>query len=265
MEKVPALEIRDLSIGYGERTVLRDLNFTVQQGEIFAVMGGSGCGKSTLLKHIIGIYPVQRGSIKIFGREITGGNAPTLDEIARLFGVTYQGGALLGSLTLAENVALVLQEHTNLSSGEIQNKVMEKLALVNLENFADFLPSEISGGMKKRAGLARALVMEPPLLFFDEPSAGLDPVSSAELDRLILKMRDQENRTVVLITHELDSVFAVADRIIMLDKNTKTIAAEGDPRVLKEECPCDWVRNFLNRDGLIYTAQQAGQQLKTAF
>ena len=251
---VPALEVRDLAVGYGERTVLKDLNFAVRRGEIFAIMGGSGCGKSTLLKHIIGIYPIQRGSIKIFGREISGSSAPALDEIARIFGVTYQNGALLGSLTLAENVALVLQEHTTLSAADIQDKVMEKLAQVNLEKFADFLPSEISGGMKKRAGLARALALDPPLLFFDEPSAGLDPVSSAELDRLILKMRDQDNRTVVLITHELESVFAVADRIIMLDKNTQTIAAEGDPRILKAECPQEWIRNFLNRDGLTYNA-----------
>ena len=256
MENFPdsniALEVKDLVIGYGDRIVLENLNFSVKRGEIFAIMGGSGCGKSTLLKHIIGIYPVKSGTVSIFGKTFDRDHAPALDEVARLFGVTYQGGALLGSMTLAQNVALVLEEHTTLPAKEINRIVMEKLAQVNLEQFADFYPSQISGGMKKRAGLARALALDPPLLFFDEPSAGLDPISSAELDRLIMRLRDEDNRTVVIVTHELDSIFTIADNVIMLDKATKTIIERGDPRLMKEQSQNPWVREFLNRSGLAY-------------
>ncbi len=253
----PALEVRNLTIGYGDRIILRDLNFTVRQQEIFAVMGGSGCGKSTLLKHIIGLYPPQKGDVRIFGRAMCGDRRPKMDELAKLFGVTYQGGALLGSLTLAGNVALPLEEHTHLSKAEIRQIVHDKLSLVELGGFEDFMPAEISGGMKKRAGLARALALDPPLLFFDEPSAGLDPLTSAELDKLLLRLRREYGRTIVIVTHELDSVFTIADRVIMLDRETRTIAASGDPRDLKDHCPIPWVREFLNRGGLLYGENEA--------
>ena len=251
------LEIKDLVIGYGDRIVLQDLNFHVRSGEIFCIMGGSGCGKSTLLKHIIGLFRPQSGDILISGQSIVNATAEERRLIMRHFGVTYQGGALFGSMTVAENIALPLREYTDKSRQEIEEIVNEKLELVDLAGFGNFMPSELSGGMCKRAGLARALALNPDLLFFDEPSAGLDPITSAGLDRLILSLREQFNTTIVVVTHELDSVFAIADRVIMLDKVSKTIVADGSPADLRAHSENAWVREFLSRDGL---KRNAGEQ-----
>ena len=244
------IEVKDLVIGYGDRIVLQNLTFHVDAGEIFCIMGGSGCGKSTLLKHIIGLFPPKSGDILLSGRSIVNADAAERRSIMRSFGVTYQGGALFGSMTVAENIAMPLKEYTDKTPAEIEETVREKLHLVDLDGFGDYMPSELSGGMCKRAGLARALALNPELLFFDEPSAGLDPITSAGLDRLILSLRKQFNTTIVVVTHELDSVFSIADRVIMLDKTSKTIVAEGEPEQLRKNSASDWVREFLNRDGM---------------
>jgi len=244
------IKVKDLTIGYGSRVLMEKLNFEVRSGEIFFVMGGSGCGKSTLLKHLIGLLEPQGGDILIRGKSIVNAPDKAKMELMRSFGVAYQGGALFGSLTVAENVAMPLEEYTRLSREEIAAEVEKKLALVGLAGFGSYMPAELSGGMCKRAGLARALALDPKLLFFDEPSAGLDPVSSAALDRLIKSLKEKLGATVVIISHELDSVFSIADRIIMLDKQARGIIAEGDPRELRDAADNPEVRRFLNRDGM---------------
>ena len=244
------IEVSDLDIGYDNNIVLKNINFEVKTGEILFILGNSGCGKSTLLKHTIGLYQPMRGDIKLRGKSIVNASEDEKQELRRGFGVTYQGGALFGSMTVADNVAFPLEEHTNLHPDVIRAIVKEKLALVDLAGFGSFMPAELSGGMRKRAGLARALALSPDLLFFDEPSAGLDPLASASLDRLILDLREKINATIVVVSHELDSIFSTADRIIMLDKERKTIVADGDPKMLRSEADDPWVRNFLSRNNM---------------
>ena len=247
---IPEIKVEGLSIGYGDRVLMENLNFEVKRGEIFFVMGGSGCGKSTLLKHLIGLYEPMAGDILIRGKSIVSADNDAKLELMRGFGVTYQGGALLGSLTVAENVAMPLEEYSGLKPAEIAAIVERKLELVGLGGVGKYMPAELSGGMRKRAGLARALALDPKLLFFDEPSAGLDPVSSAEQDRLIKSLRDTLGTTVVIISHDLDSIFSIGDRIIMLDRDARGIIADGDPRELRDHAENPAVRRFLNRDGL---------------
>ena len=247
---IPEIEVKNLAVGYNDNIILENLNFTINQGEIVAIMGGSGCGKSTLLKRIIGLHEPISGDILIRGKSIVHASSKEKREIMRSFGVTYQGGALFGSMTVGENIALPLQEYTNYSKEEIDKIVKEKLALVDLADYDSYMPSELSGGMCKRAGLARALALNPSLLFFDEPSAGLDPITSAHLDKLILSLKERFNVTIVIVSHELDSIFTVADRAIMLDKETKTIAEIGSPEEMRKDSQNPWVKEFLNRAGL---------------
>ena len=244
------LSLRDITIGYENKIVMQNINFDVKRGEIISILGQSGCGKSTLLKNIIGLYEPLKGSIEILGRNLTECSELRRRVMMKKMGITYQSGALLGALTIAENVALPLEEHTRKSQSEIKKTVEEKLALVGMEKFADYMPSEISGGMKKRAGLARALALNPELLFFDEPSAGLDPVSSAEFDTLIREIRDKSNATIVLVTHELDSIFSISDRVVVLDRNIKTVADIGNPYELRANSKSEFVRRLLGRNNL---------------
>jgi len=241
------IEVRDLTMAYGDFVIQKNLNFTVRRGDIFIIMGGSGCGKSTLLKVMIGLKRPAAGDVCYEGEAFWAADIGRQEELKRKFGTLFQAGALWSGMTLAENVALPLQQYTRLSEAEIRDLCAYKLALVGLAGFEDFYPSEISGGMKKRAGLARAMAMDPDILFFDEPSAGLDPLSAKLLDDLILELRDSLGTTVVIVTHELASIFAIGNNCVFLDPITKTQLATGDPKDLRDKSPNFGVRNFLMR------------------
>ncbi len=241
------IEIRDLTMAYGSFVVMHDITARVKRGEVFVIMGGSGCGKSTLLRHMIGLKEPAKGDIYYDGVPFWQSSDEARTERLRRFGVLFQGGALWSSMTLAENIGLVLGEYTNFSPAEIRDLAGLKLALVGLKGFEDYYPAEISGGMCKRAGLARALALDPEVLFFDEPSAGLDPISSRNLDQLILQLRDSLGATFVVVSHELASIFAIADNAVFLDSNTRTMRASGNPRELLKESTDPAVRAFLTR------------------
>ncbi|MFP3868800.1 MAG: ABC transporter ATP-binding protein [Desulfobacteraceae bacterium] len=232
---------------YGDLTVFEDVSFEVYAGEILVILGSSGCGKSTLLKHMFGLYQPFAGRVLIRGVDVNTEDEAELQKLRRAIGVLFQSGALFGSMTLGENVALPLSEYTDLPSSTIDLIVRMKLGLVNLAGYEELLPSELSGGMKKRAGLARAMALDPTVLFFDEPSAGLDPITSAELDNLIKIINTGMGTTMVIVTHELESIFNIAHRVVVLDKSAKGIIAVGDPRELKEHSTDPRVVNFFRR------------------
>jgi len=241
------IEVRDLTMAYGSFVILHDLSFTVKKADIFIIMGGSGCGKSTLLRGLIGLKEPAKGQVLYDGVSFWDCEPDAKQVIMRRFGVLYQGGALWSSMTLAENVALPLVEYTNLNPAQIKELVSLKVSLVGLAGFEEFYPSEISGGMRKRAGLARAMALDPDILFFDEPSAGLDPISARHLDELILELRDSLGTTVVVVSHELASIFAIGNNSVFLDGETRTMIAVGNPNKLLAESNDHKIRSFLTR------------------
>jgi phospholipid/cholesterol/gamma-HCH transport system ATP-binding protein len=249
------IRVRDLTMAFGSFVLMRDLDFTVRRGSVFVVMGGSGSGKSTLLRHMIGLQEPAKGEVFYDDESFTRADPARRERLLRRVGVLYQSGALFSSLTLAENVGLPLGEYTDLSAGEIRGVATLKLALVGLRGFEDYYPAQISGGMQKRAGLARAIALDPDILFFDEPSAGLDPISSRRLDDLILELRDSLGATVVVITHELASIFTIADDCIFLDPDSRTMIATGSPRELLAHSTDPRVRSFLTRGGASSAAE----------
>jgi phospholipid/cholesterol/gamma-HCH transport system ATP-binding protein len=241
------ITVHDLTMAYGSFVLQRDLTFTINHGDVFIIMGGSGCGKSTLLRHLIGLNEPAKGEIFYGDENFTKADPAKRQEMVRRMGVLFQSGALWSSMTLAENVGLSLGEYTDLNPEEIREVASLKLALVGLKGFEDYYPSQISGGMQKRAGLARAMALDPEILFFDEPSAGLDPISSRLLDDLILELRDSLGATVVVVTHELASIFTIGNNSVFLDAETRTMTAGGDPKELLAHPPNPTVHRFLTR------------------
>ncbi|MAB78975.1 MAG: polyamine ABC transporter ATP-binding protein [Planctomycetes bacterium] len=247
MSLAPAIRLENVSLGYGSNVVLRDVNFDVRQGEVLVLLGGSGCGKSTLLKHMIGLHAPFTGRILIHGRDLVSARGEERNEILRSFGVMYQMGALFGSMTLLENVLLPLEEFTDLPREAMEAVAHMKLELVGLGHVLHHLPDEISGGMQKRAAIARAMALDPSILFLDEPSAGLDPATSAEVDHLIRMLKLHLGITFVIVTHELASIYAISDRAIFLDRETGTIVATGSPADLRDHSKIPGIRAFFRR------------------
>jgi len=244
----PIIRVEHLVAGYGDRTIFDDVSFEVRRGEVFVILGGSGSGKSTLLKNMIGLYRPWQGRVLIDGADIAAAEGDERRAILRRIGVMYQQGALFGSMTLLENVRLPMEELTELPAEAMDRIAASKLKLVQLEGFEDFLPAELSGGMRKRAAIARAMALDPAILFLDEPSAGLDPITSAELDDTILRLAGTLGITFVVVTHELASIYKIADRVVMLDMETKGIVATGSPEELRDRCEIEWVRRFFRRE-----------------
>jgi phospholipid/cholesterol/gamma-HCH transport system ATP-binding protein len=247
MNSETIISVNNLTARYEDDMILDDISFRVLKGEILAILGTSGSGKSTLLKHMVGLIKPYAGSIIVDGVDITTGDEHALSQLFKKIGVLFQGGALFGSMTLAENVALPLLEYTRFSKDVVAKLVHLKLCRFDLADYEEYLPAEISGGMKKRAGLARALALNPKILFLDEPTAGLDPIKSAEIDDLILQICRESGTTVVAVTHELDSIFNIADRVILIDKGKKGIIAEGDPVTLRDHSTDNFVQQFLGK------------------
>jgi phospholipid/cholesterol/gamma-HCH transport system ATP-binding protein len=253
----PLITVEDLTMAFGNNVIQRDLTFTINRGDVFIVMGGSGCGKSTLMRNLIGLQQPAKGKVFYGNISFWDIGEPDRQRVLRRIGVMYQGGALWSSMTLCENITLMIQEYLEIDSKEARELASLKLALVGLAGFEDYYPSEISGGMKKRASIARAMALDPEILFLDEPSGGLDPISARMLDDLILQLKSSLGTTVIVITHELASIFTIGNNSVFLDVETKTMIASGHPRILLEECKNSTVQRFLTR-GEALSAKEKG-------